>query len=48
MFFPNKYMADPKACRLEIFGPGLRFVVRPAVRTHTGLSSLSDWSHVNA
>ena len=27
MFFSNKYMADPKAYRLEISGPGLRFVV---------------------
>ena len=37
MFFPNKYMADPKACRLEISGPSLRFVVRPAVHAQTGI-----------
>ena len=37
--FLNKYMADPKAYRLEISGPGLRFVVTymRSVRTQTGL-----------
>ena len=39
--FSNKYMADPKAYRLEISGPGLRFVaiviyMRP-VRTQIGM-----------
>ena len=38
---PKKYyhMADPKAHRLEISGPGLRFVViyRRPVRTKTGM-----------
>ena len=34
----NKYIADPKAYRLEISGPGLRFVVicMRTVRTQTG------------
>ena len=35
----NKYIADPKAYRLEISGPGLRFVVvyMRTVRTLTGM-----------
>ena len=37
-FLSNKYIADPKAYRLEISGPGLRFVVINVrtVRTQTG------------
>ena len=41
---PNKYIADPKVDRLEISGPGLRFVViyMRTVQTQTGtrISSL--------
>ena len=34
--WPNKFMVDPKACRLEIFGLGLRFVIYMGkVRTQT-------------
>ena len=58
MFLSNKYMADPKAYKLEISAPGLRFVVRPVRefivsvqqprRSLNGLSSLSGRSHVDA
>ena len=37
--FSNKYMADRKAYRLEISGPGLRFLLiyMSLVRTQTGM-----------